>query len=187
MGPFMAPGIVAILTPARRAVPQGPSAAIWVLVGFLVFWSTGCNLCAVGMAFDDLDAGPIIMMVVMGLPFLGGAIALGLWARKKKTRADRIGKLMGLMAASAQLPMHVLQADLQLDATQTRQFVLQALAEGYVQGRLDIEHGVLLSANVDDSFQQVSASCTQCGAGNVVHRRLGQAVPCRHCGAPLSL
>lgn len=183
----MAPGVIAIITPAGRPVPQGPSAAIWVLVGFLVFWSTGCNLCAIGMAFDDLDAGPIIMTVVLGLPFLGGAIALGLWARKRKRLAERIGKLMGLMAASAQLPMPLLQADLQLDAAQTRQFVLQALAEGYIRGRLDIEQGVLLSANVDDTFQQVSAHCTQCGSGNIVHRRPGQSVPCRHCGAPLSL
>jgi hypothetical protein len=170
-----------------RRPPPGAPAFLWVMTGFLMFWSASCNATGCAMALDDNGPpmGSVAMMFIFGVLIFAGGAAIGFsaWGKRKKTR--RLMTLVGLMNASSQVPMQALEADLGLKGPAVRAFVLDAIAEGYVQGRLDLEHGTLLSAQVDATIQQVSAQCTHCGAQNIVHRRPGQAVACPQCRAPL--
>jgi hypothetical protein len=176
---------------ARSGVPGVKSAYVRLLVFgvLLMLLGSSCEALGIGMAVSpnkptDVATGWFFAAFALIVLILPAAILIGFGA-KSKQRINRFHKLAGLAAASVRLPFSTIQTDLRMPLSDVRAFVLEALANGTLRGRLDIEEGIFISAAADTTIYQSTTRCNHCGANVTVFVVPGQTPTCAHCRSAL--
>jgi hypothetical protein len=146
-----------------------------------------CSALGLGMMVapgDEGDAGTGVAILIMGIVIFGVPsgvfLALGLRGRGYDRRLARVAAL-GM--ASQRMPIQQLAADMQVDYEEARSLLLDAIAQGKLFGRLDLEQGVFISGNTHQGVQQLQMRCPSCGAQSMVIVSPGSQSNCQFCGA----
>lgn len=151
----------------------------------LLVLGLSCDALGVSMTIapkPDADPGSGPITVAIGL------IALtvpGLWlmlsARRHARREARIDAIVALAKTCERVPLARLAEDLHISHKQTRALLLEAVARHRIEGRLDLEEGVFISASV--AVEMKTVTCRECGADASV---LPSAQACPYCGSALA-
>lgn len=130
-----------------------------------------------------------------GLPaVLLGATACGLAAagavlvrggRARRLRAEQLRDLEGLALARARIPLDALARELGVGPDVARSLVREALGHLIIEGRLDLEDGVFVSAITETRVRERPLRCRVCGGSSVLVRARGMLAKCPYCDAPL--
>ena len=162
---------------------QGTRVVLGIVV--LVFGVT-CNglgfvLVAKPKEADDASAGwfwVVFSLVAMVLP----GILLILAGRKQARRAAAMETIVALARASQRLPLDQLAADLKVKPAEARELLLAAIGQHRIVGRLDLEHGVFVSASTHGGVQQLTMTCRNCGGRSEVIVSAHSTSHCQYCG-----
>jgi hypothetical protein len=84
------------------------------------------------------------------------------------------------------MPLQQIAADMEIDYDEARQLVLDAVSQGKLFGRLDIEQGVFISGQAHRGVQQLQMTCRSCGGTSMVVVTAGSISMCQFCGARLA-
>lgn len=149
-----------------------------------------CSAIGVGMMVDpnpgdDASSGLVILImsvVIFGIP-AAVFLALGLRGRAYDKKLQHVAAL-GM--ASQRMPIQQLAAEMSIEFDEARQLVLDAVSQGKLFGRLDIEHGVFISGQAHQGVQQLQMTCRKCGATSMVVVTAGSMSACQFCGARLA-
>jgi hypothetical protein len=174
-------------TPPPPRVPS-PHIKFYVFGALLATYWGSCEAVGIGMMVDPLEPEHVgsgaffaifsaVMLAVAGLLFWLG--------RTRQRRVQRLRSLIALASSSVRIPFTALQISFDLPPAETRALVLEAVASGFVRGRLDVEQDAFVSSMADTAAQQVHVQCTHCGASQATYRITGQVSHCSHCRAPL--
>jgi hypothetical protein len=161
-----------------------------VLGGALTVLLLPCSALGVGMMVAPNQEGDqgvglavLIMSVIMfGIPATI-LLALGL---KGRAYDRKLKQVVALGMASQRLPLQQVAADLGVEFDEARQLVLDAVHQGKLFGRLDIEHGVFISGAAHQGVQQLQMTCRNCGGSSMVVVTPGSMSACQFCGARLA-
>jgi hypothetical protein len=173
--------------PFRPTVKSNHVLFIVLAIMFGLFGAS-CEAVAVGMMAapgkeGDEDAG-VFFAIFSLIIFIVPMVVFLILGVSRKRRFDRFQKLIGLAGASVRLPLAMISQDLGLSPTDTRTFVLEAVANGTLRGRLDVEQGVFVSATAEQGIVQASMQCKSCGGTATMHVVPGQRAQCPYCSAP---
>jgi hypothetical protein len=149
-----------------------------------------CNAIGVGLVAKPKDADDpgagwfwiVFSLVAMVLP----GVLLILAGRKQARRAAAMETIVALSRASQRLPLDVLAADLKVTPAEARELLLAAIGQHRVFGRLDLEHGVFISASTHGGVQQVTMNCRNCGGRSEVIVSATSMSLCQYCGFRLA-
>jgi hypothetical protein len=156
----------------------------------VIVFGVTCNAIGIGIAVEPKegrDAGAGIFWIVFSLvAMILPGILLVLAGRKQALRIARLDKITALASASERLPFAQLAADLGVTQTAARDLLLAAIGERRIAGRLDLEHGVFLSANTHRGVQQLTMTCKGCGGRSTVVVTAHSTSHCQYCGFRLA-
>jgi hypothetical protein len=160
-----------------------------VIGGILALLGGSCETLGVAMtvspADDAAQRSGVFLIAFTAVVFVVPAavcLTLGLRARKRIARLERLDAL-GL--AAVRMPIDAVAADLGVSAAEARDLILDAVGQGILRGRLDLEQGVFFSAEADASFRQGAVHCRRCGANAQIVLVPGQAPTCPYCHTPV--
>lgn len=149
-----------------------------------------CNAIGVGLAVnpkDGNDSGAGIFWIVFSLAaMIVPGVLLVLAGRRQAQRLLRLDKISALAAASERIPFAQLAVDLGVSQTAARDLLLVAINERRVAGRLDLEHGVFISATTHAGVQQLTMTCKGCGGRSTVVVTAHSTSHCQYCGFRLA-
>jgi len=156
----------------------------------LIVLGLSCNAIGIGLTTHpkkDRDVGAgIFWMVFSIVAMVGPGALLVTLARREARRSERMAKIVALATASQRLPISVLADDLDLPSDQARALLLDAIAQGLVIGRLDLEQGVFVSGSTHGGVQEVQMTCRNCGAKSNVIVSVASPTLCPYCGFRLA-
>jgi hypothetical protein len=149
-----------------------------------------CNAVGIGLVAkpkdaDDPSAGifwVVFSLVAMVVP----GILLILAGRRQARRAACLETIVALARASQRLPINQLAEDLKVTPAVARELLLAAIGQHRIVGRLDLEHGVFISASTHGGVQQVTMTCRNCGGRSDVIVSATSASHCHYCGFRLA-
>jgi len=166
---------------------QGSRVVLGIVV--LVLGVT-CNAVGIGLVVEpkkpnDPSAGyfwVVFSLVAMVLP----GILLVLAGRKQARRAAAMETIVALARASQRLPLDQLAAELKVKPAEARELLLAAIGQHRIVGRLDLEHGVFISASTHGGVQQLTMTCRNCGGRSEVIVSAHSNSHCQYCGFRLA-
>jgi hypothetical protein len=172
-----------------RLPPPRASNTPLVLGALLALFGLPCDALGVAMMATPKDAKQadaglalvLISLVLFGVP-AAVLLALGGWRRLAQGRLER---LAALGAAHVRLPVGLVASELGLAEPRARQLMYDAIHAGYLRGRMDLEHGVFVSASAEASVQAVAFACRSCGGRPNVVVTPGHRPVCPYCRAAL--
>jgi hypothetical protein len=170
-----------------HAKKKSPRAVIGIV---LIVLGLSCNAVGIGLTTHpkkerDVGAG-IFWMIFSVVALVGPGALLVTLARRETLRASRMAKIVALATASERVPLAVLAEDLDLRKDEARELLLDAIAQGLVMGRLDLEEGLFVSGSTRGGVHQVPMTCRNCGAKSNVIVSASSATTCPYCGFRLA-
>jgi hypothetical protein len=173
----------------RRAAPTSMPAKL--VVGLVMaFMGLTCGSVGTGMVAYPDDAGqaeagafwlgfsivalliPSVILVVLGL--------------RTRATGKRLERLAAMANAAARLPLDQVASDLGVTRDEARGLLFDAISQGRIAGRMDLEHGVFISGSAHTGVQQLSMHCRSCGATSTVIVSAGTTSLCQYCGFRLA-
>lgn len=163
--------------------------ALLVLGGLLAVLGGSCEAIGIGMAVaPSKGVAPGVGLFWMGFSVVVFVVPAGLmlfFGLRARTRVQRLEKLAALGAASVRLPIDLVATELHVAPAEARQLILDAVGDGLLRGRLDLEQGVFFSASAETTFQQGAVHCRRCGANATVVFVPGERPTCPYCQSPV--
>lgn len=143
-------------------------------------------LLSIALALASVEGrfSGLVCFAVTTLPSGLVGLALAVAGARRRARARRLRDLDGLGLSHTRLPLERVERELEVGASEARALIREALGHGILEGRLDLEEGVFVSAIADDRVGHRTIRCTTCGAASAVLRGPGLAQACPYCGAP---
>lgn len=149
-----------------------------------------CGAVGAGMMIapsKEGDANAGLLLLVMGLVIFGvPAVVLLMLGLRGRAYDKKLAHVVALGQASQRMPLQQLAADMQVEHDEARKLVLDAVSQGKLFGRLDIEHGVFISGVAHQGVRQIQMKCHACGGVSMVVVTPGSMSNCQFCGARLA-
>ncbi len=173
-----------------RPVVNPPGKAKFTLGLVFLFLCLPCDALGVGMmACPTKEGDPATgfgLLVAFSFIFGVPAAVLLYLGKKEKKRGRALDHITALASASARLPLQQVASDLGVTVADARRLLMDAIHEGRIAGRLDLEAGTFISGTAHAGIQKVSMRCRACGGQAEVVVGAGFSTPCPFCGAQLA-
>jgi hypothetical protein len=156
-----------------------------VLTVLGAFW-TVASIAFVSNPSDRVDtaAGAVNLAFALLLLLLPG-LYLAVTGFRRRAHRERVERVAALGAVAARLPIAEVAAHTRVSEAEARGLLLDAVTAGVLRGRIDVEHGVFLSADADPSAGPREVACRRCGGSTTVVALAGAALACPFCGASI--
>jgi hypothetical protein len=145
----------------------------WVVVGSMMAFFPSEKVPA---ATGWLNAA-----MAAALLFLPG-LYLWLTARAIEARNDRIERVAALASVQGRMPLGDAASTLGVGVGEARVLLLDAVAAGLVDGRIDAEKNVFLVSTGVAPVSTLDVVCGSCGGRSTVSVRAGETPKCGYCG-----
>jgi hypothetical protein len=179
--------------PRGKRLPQlAPASIVLCVLGAILLFGGLCTISlGIGEAVNPTpgqEASTPITTLACGALFcvLPSVAMLGFGARSV-LQVRRMRRLVGLAETHARLPLDQTARDLGLSTSAVRALLLDAVAQGYVSGRLDLDHGVFFSGDVESVGRRWTGRCESCSAPVDVTLAEGEPGVCPYCRAGLGV
>jgi hypothetical protein len=147
--------------------------------------SIGVGLVATPKDSDDTSAGLFWIFFSLAALIVPAVILVVLGLRARAT-AKNLVRIAAMARAASRLPLDQVAADLGITKDQARGLLFDAISEGRVVGRMDLEHGVFISGSAHAGVQQLNMHCRNCGGTSAVIVSAGHPSLCKYCGFRLA-
>lgn len=107
---------------------------------------------------------------------------LWLTARKIEARNGQIERVAALASVEGRMPLGDAAATLGTDVAQARVLLIDAVAAGLVDGRIDAEKNLFLVSTGAAPVTTLDVVCGTCGGRSTVSVRAGETPKCGYCG-----
>lgn len=171
-------------------LPRLPRTYVGLLAigGIFAVLGGSCELLGIAAAISPArgqssDGGLAVVAFATIVFVIPAAVLLGFGLHRRR-RVLRLEKLDALAMVSARLPLDTVARELGFSVTEARALILEAVGQGLLRGRLDLEKGIFYSAEADASFPQQAFHCRRCGSTSQITVVPGQWPVCPYCHTP---